>query len=100
MATSDQQFSTRTSDGRFGKATDASGSFIGPARITYIQAKGHASGQLELRNSSDNSGDLLFIAHFGTEGLDIYVPGNGIRFDDTIHATISGTGSVTLGYTG
>ena len=73
---------------------------IGPARITYIQAKGHASGQLELRDSADNSGALLFIAHFGTEGLDIYVPGNGIRFETTIHATISGTGSVTLGYTG
>ena len=100
MATSDQQFSTRTSDGRFGKATDASGSFIGPARITYIQAKGHASGQLELRNSADNSGDLLFIAHFGTEGLDIFVPGEGIRFETSVHATISGTGSVTLGYTG
>ena len=100
MATSDQQFSCRTSDGRFGRATDASSNFIGPARITYIQAKGHASGQLELRNSADNSGDLLFISHFGTEGLDIFVPGEGIRFEDTVHATISGTGSVTLGYTG
>ena len=100
MASSDQQFSCRTSDGRFGRATNATDNFIGPARITYIQAKGHASGQLELRDSADNSGSLLFIAHFGTEGLDIYVPGNGIRFETSVHATISGTGSITLGYTG
>ena len=96
---SDQRFTRITSTGQV--KTIGGGSInIGPSRVTYIQAKGHASGQLELRNSSDNSGDLLFIAHFGTEGLDIYVPGSGIRFDDTIHATISGTGSVTLGYTG
>jgi hypothetical protein len=95
---SDQRFTRITSTGQV--KTIAGGSTnIGPSR-TYIQAKGHASGQLELRNSSDNSGDLLFQAHFGTEGLDIYVPGDGIRFDTTIHATISGTGSVTLGYTG
>mgnify|MGYP000060645463 FL=1 len=96
---SDQRFTRITGTGQV--KTIAGGSTnIGPSRITYIQAKGHASGQLELRNSSDNSGALLFQAHFGTEGLDIYVPGNGIRFDTTIHATISGTGSVTLGYTG
>ena len=96
---SDQRFTRITSTGQV--KTIAGGSTnIGPSRITYIQAKGHASGQLELRNSSDNSGDLLFQAHFGTEGLDIYVPGDGIKFDTTIHATISGTGSVTLGYTG
>ena len=29
MAASDQQFSTRTSDGRFGRATTLTGSFIG-----------------------------------------------------------------------
>ena len=26
------------------------------------------------------SGDIVFESTFGTEGLDIYVPGNGIRF--------------------
>ena len=46
MATSDQQFSTRTSDGRFGRTTNATGSFIGPARITYIQAEGVANSNL------------------------------------------------------
>ena len=96
---SDQRFTRITSTGQV--QTIAGGSTaVGPARITYIQAKGHASGQLTLRDSADDSGTILFLAHFGTEGLDIYVPGNGIRFETSIHATISGTGSVTLGYTG
>jgi len=28
------------------------------------------------------------------------MPGNGIRFDTTLHATITNTTSVTIGYTG
>ena len=45
MALSDQKFSCRTSDGRFGTVTDfdgTSGAAIGPARITYIQVEGVA----------------------------------------------------------
>ena len=96
---SDQRFTRITSTGQV--KTIAGGSTnIGPSRITYIQAKGHASGQLELRNSSDNSGDLLFQAHFGTEGLDIYVPGNGIRFETGVYLDLDQTDSVTIGYTG
>ncbi len=30
----------------------------------------------------------------------MYIPGNGIRFQDTIYADVTGTGSVTIGYTG
>ena len=96
---SDQRFTRVTGTGQV-KTIAGGATNIGPCRITYIQAKGHASGQLELRNSADNSGDLLFISHFGTEGLDIYMPGNGIRFDTTLHATITNTTSVTIGYTG
>ena len=96
---SDQRFTRVTGTGQV-KTIAGGATNIGPCRITYIQAKGHAAGQLELRNSADNSGPLLFQAHFATEGLDIFVPGEGIRFETTVHATISGTGSVTLGYTG
>ena len=44
--------------------------------------------------------DKVFEADFGTEGLDMYMPGNGIRFTTGVHATITNTTSVTLGYTG
>ena len=63
-------------------------------------------GQAEykfFRASSDGtsgSGDKVFEADFGTEGLDMYMPGNGIRFTTGVHATITNTSSVTLGYTG
>jgi len=100
MATSDQQFSTRTSDGRFGRATDASGSFIGPARITYIQVEGVANSNIKLYDGTDATGALVFEGNCGTEGLDIYVPGSGIRCRTGIYLDLTNTTSVTIGYTG
>jgi len=41
----------------------------------------------------------LFEGHFKQEGLDIYLPGSGIRFKTAVHATMSNTGSLTLVYT-
>ena len=69
------------------------------ARVTSIQGEGIASALLVFR-SGGATGDVIATYGFGTEGLDIFVPGEGIRFETTVHATISGTGSVTLGYTG
>ena len=80
MATSDQQFSCRTSDGRFGRATDASSDFIGPARITYIQVEGVANSNIKLYDGSDGTGALVFEGNCGTEGLDIYVPGSCLLY--------------------
>jgi len=64
MATSDQQFSCRTSDGRFA------------------------------------SGALVYEANCGTEGLDVYVPGSGIRCRTGVYLDLTNTTSVTIGYTG
>ena len=97
---SDQKFSTLTADGNFKTITGGSTN-IGPCRVTYIQAHGNlANAFVKLHDGTDTSGDLLFQMKFGTEGLDIYVPGNGIRFESTLHATITNTTSVTIGYTG
>ena len=100
MATSDQQFSCRTSDGRFGRTTDASSNYIGPARITYIQVEGVANSNIKLYDGTDNSGTLVFEGNCGTEGLDIYVPGSGIRCRTGIYIDLTNTTSVTIGYTG
>ena len=100
MATSDQQFSCRTSDGRFGRATDASDNFIGLARITYIQGEGVANSNIKIYDGTDNSGALVYEANFGTEGLDIYVPGSGVRCRTGVFIDITNTTSVTIGYTG
>ena len=100
MASSDQQFSTRTSDGRFGRGTNASDNFIGPARITYIQVEGVANSNIKLYDGTSGSGTLVFEGNCGTEGLDIYVPGNGIRCRTGIYLDLTNTTSVTIGYTG
>ena len=74
MSLSDQKFSCRTSDGRFGTVTDFDG--------------------------TSTSGSLQFQAKFSSEGLDIYVPGNGIRFETGVYLDLTTTDSVTIGYTG
>ena len=96
---SDQKFTTITSTGQVQTISGGS-TAIGPCRVTYIQCEGVASSKLILRNSSDGSGAKVFEADFGTEGLDIFVPGNGIRFENGVHATMTNTTSLTIGYTG
>ena len=96
---SDQKFTTITSTGQVQTISGGS-TAIGPCRVTYIQCEGVASSKLILRDSSDGSGAKVFEADFGTEGLDIFVPGNGIRFENGVHATMTNTGSLTIGYTG
>ena len=97
---SDQNFTTLTADGQV-KTFSGGSTNIGPCRITYIQAAGVASSVVVLRDiSSGSTGDKVFEADFGTEGLDIYVPGNGIRFENGVHATMTNTTSLTIGYTG
>ena len=97
---SDQKFTNIASTGQV-KTISGGTTNIGPARVTYIQAKGVADSVLVLRDiSSGSTGAKVFEADFGTEGLDIFMPGNGIRFETTLHATITNTTSVTIGYTG
>ena len=67
-------------------------------RLTAIQAKGNASGSIIFK-SGGGSGTTVATYLFGTEGLDMYLPGNGILFLDGIHATIAGTAGVTISFT-
>ena len=69
------------------------------ARLTSIQGKGNrASGSIVFK-SGGASGTTIATYLFGEEGLDMYLPGSGILFDDGIHATIAGTGGVTITFT-
>ena len=63
-----------------------------------IQAKGNASGSIIFRTGGA-TGTIIATYLFGTEGLDMYLPGNGIFFAEGIHATIAGTGGVTITFT-
>ena len=94
---SDQKFTTLTADGQV--KTFSGGSInIGPSRVTYIQATGITN--IKLYDAATASGNIIFEATFGSEGLDLYVPGNGIRFENGVHATMTNTTSLTIGYTG
>ena len=96
---SDQKFTNRTSDGAFktitGGVTD-----LGPCRVTYIQAHGGTDCLVKLHDGTDNTGSLEFQAKFSSEGLDIMVPGSGIRFRTGVFLDLTTTDSVTIGYTG
>ncbi len=68
------------------------------ARLTSIQAKGNGSGSIIFRTGGA-TGTIVATYLFGTEGLDMYLPGNGIFFKEGIHATIAGTTGVTITFT-
>ena len=77
----------------------------GRARVTSIQAKGIASSILKLHNvataGAAAAGNLVATYNFGTEGLEVYVPGSGILFDEGIVYNLTGaSGSATVTITG
>ena len=78
---------------------------LGRARITSIQGKGIASSTLLLYDAATSgaaaAGNLKATYKFGTEGLEVYVPGSGILFKDGIVFNLAGaSGSVTVTITG
>ena len=75
----------------------------GRARVTSIQGKGVASSTLLLYDSTDTGslGTAVATYNFGTEGLEVYVPGSGILFQNGIAYNLAGAGgSVTVTITG
>ena len=80
----------------------------GRARVTSIQGRGEAGSVITLHDSATTggagAGNLKATYKYGTEGLEVYIPGSGILFKDGICATLtqgSGTdGSVTVTITG
>ena len=86
---SDQKFTTLTADGNFKTITGGSTN-LGPCRVTYIQAHG----------GTGTGGPVEFQAKFSSEGLDIMIPGSGIRFKTGVYLDLTTTDSVTIGYTG
>tara|TARA_R110002167_G_scaffold82248_1_gene224449 strand:- start:1750 stop:2055 length:306 start_codon:yes stop_codon:yes gene_type:complete len=77
-------------------------------RVTSIQAKGIAGSVLTLHDAATTGAaagsNLKATYKYGTEGLEVYIPGSGILFENGVCATLTqsaGTdGSVTLTITG
>ena len=73
-------------------------------RVTSLQGRGEAGSVLLLHDVDDaanvGAGNLLATFKFETEGLEVYIPGSGILFENGVCATLtqsSGTdGSVTM----
>ena len=77
----------------------------GRARITSIQGKGIASSILKFHDCATSgeadSGNLVATYKYNTEGLEVYIPGSGILFQDGIVFHLTGSsGSVTVTITG
>ena len=74
-------------------------------RITSIQGLGIAASTLLLYDSATvggaAAGNLKATYKFGTEGLEVYIPGSGIVFKDGVVYNLAGAGgSVTVTITG
>jgi|TARA_R100001082_G_scaffold1203_1_gene1024 hypothetical protein len=75
----------------------------GRARITSIQGKGIASASIVFYDSTSTGspGSAVSTYNYGTEGLEVYVPGSGILFKNGIVYNLTGaSGSVTVTITG
>ena len=68
------------------------------ARITGIQAEGAASSTIVFK-SGGAAGTVVATFKFGDEGIDFYVPGSGILFDDGIYLDLTTTPGVTITFT-
>ena len=68
------------------------------ARVTYIQAEGAANSSVVLK-SGGASGTVVATFKFGDEGLDIYVPGSGILFEEGVYLDLTTTPGVTITFT-
>ena len=69
------------------------------ARLTSIQGKGNSTSGSIIFRTGGATGTIIATYLFGEEGLDMYLPGSGILFEDGIHATIGGTSGVTITFT-
>ena len=70
----------------------------GRVRLTSIQGEGIASALLVFR-SGGATGDVIATYGFGVDGLSVYVPGNGILFEDGIHVTVTNCPNVSITFT-
>ena len=67
-------------------------------RITGIQAEGATSSTIAFK-SGGVGGTVVATFKFGDEGIDFYVPGSGILFDDGVYLDLTATPGVTITFT-
>ena len=89
--TSDQLVAHSTTDGQLVPTTQR-------ARITGIQAEGAESSSVVFK-SGGSSGTVIATFKFGAEGINYYVPGSGILFEEGVYLDLTATPGVTITFT-
>ncbi len=89
--TSDQLVAHATGDGQMVPTGQR-------ARITGVQAEGAASSTIVFK-SGGAAGTVIATFKFGTEGIDFYVPGSGILFEEGVYLDLTATPGVTITFT-
>ena len=89
--TSDQLVANATVDGQMVPTGQR-------ARMTGILAEGAAGSKIVFK-SGGAAGSVIATFEFGTEGIDFYVPGSGILFEEGIYLDLTATPSVTITFT-
>ena len=84
--TSDQRTAQLAADGQL---------VTGPCRVTSILAAGAASSTVVLYDGTSAAG-TAHTFKFGTEGLEVYIPGSGIKFKTGVYLDLTATGGVTV----
>ena len=88
--TSDQKTAHVTADGAMVTTS---------CRVTSIQAKGNnANCAVTLYDNAAAASGTAHTFLFGEEGLQIYIPGSGIRFKNGVYCDLTTTGGVTITY--
>ena len=84
--TSDQKTAHLTADGQL---------VTGPCSGGFKRLVGAASSTVVLYDGTSASGDSHTFK-FGTEGLEVYIPGSGIKFKTGVYLDLTATGGVTV----
>ena len=84
--TSDQKTAHLAADGQL---------VTGPCRVTSLQAKGGSNCVVILYDNTSAAG-TAHTFKFGTEGLEVYVPGSGIKFKTGVFLDLTASGGVTV----
>ena len=84
--TSDQKTAHLAADGQL---------VTGTCRVTSIQAAGAASSVVVLYDNTSAAGTAHSFK-FGTEGLEVYIPGSGIKFKTGVFLDLTATVGVTV----
>lgn len=86
------------SDQKVAQIDSTSQLYLGPCRVTSIQAAGVSGSILVLYDNTSAAGTPVATFKFGAEGFQLDIPGSGIRFQTGVWAVMTNTTSLSVTY--